>query len=609
MSCHCGAAGFRCIEMESNIHPFDASACSNVNSAWAAVAVEVLLRLGVHAFVISPGSRSTPLTLAAARNPKAKTTVVLDERTAGFVALGMAKRSRRPTVLICTSGSALAQYYPAVVEAAMSATPLVILSADRPPELQDCGAGQTIDQLKFFGEYARAAVHLGLPECSAERLAYLRQSLLFAVEKSLRGPAGPVQVNVPFRLPLEPTLGAAVVAPEVLSAAATVITRSCEAVRQAGQLDLVAVERLASHRHGIIVVGDYNPTEGAHEFVGAISAIAQKLGWPILTDVLNPLRTHLSAPEGLIVHYHSWLSAASVSAELAAQVTAVLQVGALPTSKRLRQWLGDLNAPAFSLSPHVQNLDPLHRISCPLVGCAADLACALPQTDAQTDWIHGWQAPERWMAEQIDQSMRACDELFEGKVAWLLARTVPAAAQVFVASSMSVRYAEYFWSAGQRAVSIFANRGANGIDGTLGTAVGLAQDAEPCYLLTGDLAFLHDSNALLLAQQLRGNLTVILINNAGGGIFEHLPVAAIEPEFEQYFATPQVVNVKMLCAAHGIAHQAVDSWPQFEHLLEEPSPRGLRILELVSDRKADAQRLAAWQAAWLSDFEKRNFTS
>jgi 2-succinyl-5-enolpyruvyl-6-hydroxy-3-cyclohexene-1-carboxylate synthase len=174
---------------------------------------------------------------------------------------------------------------------------------------------------------------------------------------------------------------------------------------------------------------------------------------------------------------------------------------------------------------------------------------------------------------------------------------------------MSVRYAEYFWSAGQRNASIFANRGANGIDGTLGTAVGLAQDAEPCYLLTGDLAFLHDSNALLLAQQLRGSLTVILINNAGGGIFEHLPVAVIEPEFERYFATPQTVDFKTLCTAHGIVHHAVDSWQQFEHILEEPSARGLRVLELVTDRKADAQRLAAWQAAWLSDFEKRNFTS
>jgi 2-succinyl-5-enolpyruvyl-6-hydroxy-3-cyclohexene-1-carboxylate synthase len=210
--------------------------------------MEVLARLGIEHVVISPGSRSTPLTLAAAKNPKLETLVILDERTAGFIALGIAKRSRKPVALICTSGTAAANYHPAVIEASLSGTPLLVLTADRPPELRDCSAGQTIDQIKLFGSSVRLFAEMSLPELLPERLAYLRQSMVHAVDRAVQIYPGPVHLNFPFR---EPLLASANAEPVVdatsLEQAATVVTRVTEAVSIGGALDTVAIERLSSH--------------------------------------------------------------------------------------------------------------------------------------------------------------------------------------------------------------------------------------------------------------------------------------------------------------------------------------------------------------------------
>jgi len=555
--------------------------------------VEVLARLGLESFVISPGSRSTPLTLAAARNPKVEAIPVLDERSAGFFALGLAKRSRKPVALICTSGSALANYFPAVVEASMSGTPLLILTADRPPELRDCSSGQTIDQLKFFGSYTRAFYELALPQVSPTMLAYLRQTLVHAVGQSLDLHAGPVHLNFPFRDPLEPSFDApGVIAAETLIAAATVLTRSCESVACGGFLDAVAVERLASHRYGLIVVGDYQLLRGDSDFASAVAQLSRQLGWPILSDVLNPLRSHADACPGLVTHYDTMLRS-GLDPSLESKVSAVLQLGALPTSKVLRAWLADLDAVSFLLSAGPQNVDPLHRVATVLRGTVNTLLDCLPLATVDANWIEQWLAAECVVAARVDQRLAELDSLFEGKVAWLLSRHLPPRSAVFLASSMSVRYAEFFWSAGNRLISIFSNRGANGIDGTLGTALGIAHGGRPAFLLTGDLAFLHDSNALLLREELKGSLTVVLINNNGGGIFEHLPVAKEANNFERFFATPQSVDLCQLCAAHGVSHIRISDWAELLAAIEAKARPGIRVLELLTDRKSDRVQLAA----------------
>lgn len=561
-----------------------------MNTAWGALAVEVLARLGVELAVVSPGSRSTPLTLATARNPKLEAIPVLDERSAGFIALGHAKRTRRPVALICTSGSAAVNYAPAVLEASMSGTPLLILTADRPPELRACSSGQTIDQLKLYGDLVRSFVELGLPSVAPEQLSYLRQQLVHAVDRSLNGNPGPVHVNFPFRDPLVPDMDASpVVAAEVLQDAATVIARPCEAVTFGAGFDAVAVERMCSHTKGLIVVGDVTPREGDECFADAVSMLSEKLGWPVLCDVLNPLRNHAGETRALVTRYDSILRDAGAADEL--EPTAILQIGPLPTSKVLRQWLQGLDAVAFLLSERPVNLDPLHRIAIPLTGSSHTLAEALIHQQAESSWVQAWLAYESRAVERIDAVLDGLDVCFEGKAAWLLSRHVPVGASVFLASSMSVRYAEYFWQAGSRGCSVFGNRGANGIDGTLGTALGVAHGGAATFLLTGDLAFLHDSNALLAADMVEGSLTVLLMNNGGGGIFEHLPVSEQSDVFERYFATPQPVDLQGLCEAHGVDYVCIDNWDTFIAAITQSPQRGIRVLELKTDRKADVERV------------------
>lgn len=562
---------------------FDELARSNVNSAWGALTMEVLARLGVQTVVTSPGSRSAPLTVAAVRNPKIEALTILDERSASFFALGLAKRTHRPVTLVCTSGSALANYMPAVVEASLSGTPLLLLTADRPPELQDCNSGQTIDQLKIFGDYVRHFHNLALPDSIL--FDYLRQTLVHTVTQSLQPRPGPVHLNFPFRDPLAPEAGVELIcSADALEKTATVITRSTESVTTVSGFDTVAVERLMSHQKGIIVVGTENPPCGDEAFADAVAILSRKLGWPVIADVLNPLRNHAGENETLLTTYDLFLRG-DASKDL--QPSAILQIGNLPTSKVLRAWLSKLDASSFLLTRLSDNTDPLHRVATPLYGDAHALAELLPHQKADPTWIEAWKLAESMTRAKLDAKLEAMEDCFEGKVAWLLSQNAPIGASVFLANSMSVRYGEYFWKPGNRAISTYCNRGANGIDGTLSTAMGVAHGGKPAILLTGDLAFLHDSNGLLAKHQMAGSLTVILINNAGSGIFEYLPVSEQKEVFESHFATPQGVDIKVLCQAHRIDYDCIKNWEALKESISDLPQSGLRILEFRTDRKAD----------------------
>ena len=573
-----------------NSSPFDELACSNANSVWGALAIEVLVRLGVETAVISPGSRSTPLTVAASRNARMEAIPVLDERSAGFFALGLAKRTQRPVVLVCTSGSAVVNYYPAVLEASMSGTPLLVLTADRPAELRDCSAGQTIDQTKIFGGFVRFFHELALPEIRSAMLAYLRQTLVHAVKISLQNNPGPVHLNFPFRDPLSPVLGhSSVVDSDTMESEATVVTRICESVHAEANLDRVAIERLVSHRRGLIVVGAVNPPQGGESFADNLSKIADKLGWPVLSDVLNPVRGYSDKYSALITHYDNLLRNDTFATNCTP--SAILQIGPLPTSKVLRAWLADLDAVSFLLSDQPINPDPLHRVAVPLFGTTEMLNALIQPQNTDSEWMEEWKTREQATLAALEVRFEQTDTFFEGKIAWLLSRHLPKGTPTFIANSMSVRYAEYFWCANNSACPIYCNRGANGIDGTLGTAMGMAHRGNPAVLLTGDLAFLHDSNALSVASEMKGSLTVILANNQGGGIFEHLPVSQLKDSFETYFATPQNVQIETLCQAYVIPHQRIWDWETLIESIKVLPKIGMRIIEIATDRKADCTRL------------------
>lgn len=556
----------------------------NPNSLWAGVLAETLARSGVCVAVVSPGSRSAPLTMALAANSRIEAIPLLDERSAGFFALGLAKERGGPVALVCTSGSAAANYLPAVVEAHESAVPLLVFTADRPPELRACAAGQTIDQQKLYGSYVVFQHELALPELGEARLRYLRQTVAHAVARSLTAGGGPVQLNVPFRDPLAPVSDGGATAQF-----ATTIDWERFFGHLAPPPPIVsgsAGSAITPEVHGVIVAGPALPGNPA-DAVAAVGEISRRLGWPVLADGASPLRFHAARVPHLVTTYDLVLRNTAVAERLQPEV--VLGLGSWPASKVLRSWLEERAPLIWLAAERPDNLDGLHGRTQQLVTSLRGLAANLPAARDESGYERMWARYEAKARSLLDEQLAAESALFEPKAAWLLAQHLPAGTPLFVASSMPVRDLEYVAPPGDRAIRPFCNRGANGIDGTLSTALGIAHGSgTPTVLLTGDLAFLHDTNGLLARPMLRGSLTVVLINNRGGGIFEHLPVAHYEPPFEKFFAMPQEADLAKLCAAYGVEHVAVRDWPQFEELIKKLPTTGIRVLEIATDRKRDA---------------------
>jgi len=553
----------------------------NANSLWAGVLVETLVRLGLRRAVVSPGSRSAPLAFALARHPELESIPVLDERSAAFFALGMAKRDRKPVLLVCTSGTAGANFLPALIESQESGTPLIAITADRPPEMRGCASGQTIDQQKLFGDHVNFYQELALPEAAEPLLRYLRQTVAHAWASALSPRAGPVHLNAVFRDPLPPIVDGST-------------ERFAEGIDWAGffahlspGLPAEPIEAGPSWppgTRGVIVAGPAQPPD-PEAYAASVGEIARKLGWPVLADGMSPARHHSSLVPHMVTAYDAILRDAAAADRL--RPDAVLCLDDWPTSKVLRAWLEKHDVPSWIATTRPENRDSLHGRTRRLAMSAGALAAGLLSAEAVPGHREAWSAAEGRARTVLDETLRVEAGLFEPKAAWLLAQYLPKGTPVFVASSMPVRDAEWFWPPNDRRIRPYFNRGANGIDGTLSTALGTAHGGAPAVLLTGDLALLHDMGAFLLRRRFRGGLTVVLVNNRGGGIFEHLPVAQFEPPFEEFFATPQDADFERLCAAFGIPHILVRDWPHFTGLIGE-LPGGIRVLELRTDRKKDA---------------------
>jgi 2-succinyl-5-enolpyruvyl-6-hydroxy-3-cyclohexene-1-carboxylate synthase len=558
----------------------------NVNALWGSVVAESLVRSGVSRVVVSPGSRSTPLAFAFARHPGIEAIPVLDERSASFFALGLAKRDLRPVALLCTSGSAGAHYLPAVIEAHEAGVPLVVITADRPPEMRGCASGQTIDQHRLFGIYSSFYHELAVPELSLPLFRYLRQTIAHAVERALAPYPGPVHLNAPFRDPLVPSEdeGAS-------DAFGEAIDWEGFFAHLAPPAPVLAVSELPafSHSvHGLIVAGPALTRDPAG-YAASVGTVARKLGWPVLADGLSPVRNHAAAVPHLVTRYDAILRSPASAESLKPEF--VLCLGEWPTSKVLRGVIDASGAPVVFVTDRPDNRDALHGATRRLVLPLDALARGLPAADAPNGYERLWALHESRTQAALDRLLASEEGLVEPKAAWLLSRHLPAGTSLSVANSMPVRDMEFVWSANDSAIRVFCSRGANGIDGTLSTALGIAHGGAPTVLLTGDLAFLHDSNGLLIEPKFKGSLTVVLINNRGGGIFEHLPVAQFDPIFEEYFATPQEVDFAKLCSAHGVAHVHVEDWSHFQSLVSSLPGHGIRVLELATDRKRDA----AWR--------------
>jgi 2-succinyl-5-enolpyruvyl-6-hydroxy-3-cyclohexene-1-carboxylate synthase len=566
----------------------------STNSVWASVLVETLHRLGLQTAVICPGSRSAPLAVAFARQDQIESIPVLDERSAAFFALGMARRTGKPTAVVCTSGTAGANFYPAVIEATESRVPLLVLTADRPPELRDCNAGQTVDQQKLYGTYPNWYSELTVPALDWSLLAYLRQTLIQAWERSQYPVPGAVHLNLPFRDPLAPVLQSA-----AQEFAAQVSEGQVERFF-AGIQPLADRDGIAAYSpspiitpadwqtgRGIIIAGVAQP-QSPRSYCEAIAQLSRQLGLPVLAEGLSPVRNYAVLNPYLISTYDLILRHPDWSDKLRPEF--VIRVGDMPTSKELRQWLTHSQPRQWIVDPSDRNLDPLHlqttHLRCSVQQLVSGLTGAAKSPDSYTQH---WCDLESQARQAIDQTLASVQPLIESKAAWLLSQHLPAETPIFIANSTAVRDVEWFWRPGNTQIQPYVNRGANGIDGTLSTALGIVHRQQASVLLTGDLALLHDSNGFLLNNQFQGHLTIVLINNNGGGIFELLPIAQFDPPFEAFFATPQAIDIAQLCAAYGVEHEPIHTWNQLIDRLQVLPSQGIRVLELGCDRKLSAQ--------------------
>ncbi len=496
-------------------------------------------RCGLEHACTSPGSRSAPLVLSLVRESRIRCWSHIDERCAGFFALGAAKASGRPVAVSCTSGTAAANLTPAVIEAQQARVPLLVLTADRPPELRDVGAGQTIDQLKLYGGAVKWFVEVGVHEATPETMRWIRALACRAYWTALGGASGPVHLNFPFREPL--------VLSERLPDAEGGRSDGQPWVTRTGPEPAAATELPSLPARGVIVAGRH---ERGPELGHAAARFAERAGYPLLADPLSGARHGPAA----VSRYDLLLREQHFTERMRPEL--VIRTGELPTSKPLRSWLASLRGvPQIALDPEGAWQDPAAALGATIAADPAAVLSALtPGGPSDPDWLARWRAADDQASDVIDSVLG--DGLSEPLVAARIGDWLPREATLFVASSMPVRDLELFSGAHELAPRVLSNRGANGIDGTVSSAFGVAAaQPGPVVLLTGDVALLHDIGGLLAARRLRLELTIVLLNNDGGGIFHFLPVAAESDVFGEHVATPHGVDFGRAAALYGLAYE------------------------------------------------------
>ena len=561
---------------------------TNANTALASAFAEELARGGLRLAVISPGSRSTPLALALWRQPEIEVKVIVDERSAGFFALGAAQASREPVALLCTSGTALVNYHPAVVEADESGVPLVVLSADRPPELRGIGAGQTIDQIKSFGASVRWFCEVGTHEADDSGLLHYRSVACRALAAA-RGEArpGPVHLNLPWREPLAPVpVEGAVRATDPLA----LNGRDGRPLTAVTHIDLepspFLLDEVAGHIGnaiaGVIVAGrQLDP-----ELREPLAHLARVSGFPILADPTSQVRcgphdrSHVIAAYDLLLREEHF--ARSVVPDL------ILRFGEMPTSKPLRAWVAASGADQIAIDPYGGWNEPTNQAAAILRADPTELASGWA---ARVEGLEGRErpAPARWTEAEaasqaaLDEALRGEDEISEPALHRALGAAHRDGDLVYTSSSMPIRDQEAFLAAGETNALFLSNRGANGIDGLISSGIGAAQaSGRPTTILTGDLGFLHDIGALPALRDVATPVRIVVIDNDGGGIFHFLPQESVlgTDEFEALLGTPRSVDVAKAAALFDLPHRRIDSLAE----LPDALAGGTGLIEVKTNR-------------------------
>jgi 2-succinyl-5-enolpyruvyl-6-hydroxy-3-cyclohexene-1-carboxylate synthase len=588
--------------------------------------VDELVRCGMRHACTSPGSRNAPIALTLANEPRLSCHSHIDERCAGFFALGVAKASGLPVAVTCTSGTAAAELLPAAVEAHEARVPLLLLTADRPPELREVGAGQSVDQLKLFGSAAKWFFEVSPPDASEASLRWMRTLACRAYWTALQGRPGVVHLNLPLREPLvidEPLPPDRTGRPDGQPYVRRVQPTSVPGSEQRRLRELVC-----GRPKGVVVAGRWERdsdvgVDGALAddagtgtatagdstdrcpLAAAAARFCEASGWPLLADPLSGARRGGAA----IAHYDALLRDESFARRMRPDI--VLRVGDLPVSKPLRQWLASMpEVPQVALDPEGAWQDPA-SVVCEFLAldpaaALEDLGDTVIEGSAAEEWLQGWRGADERAGEAIQAALGS--ELSEPMLARELGVLLPADATLFVASSMPVREIESFWPVRGDPPRVLCNRGASGIDGVVSSAFGVAAARNgPAVLLIGDVALAHDIGGLLAAGRLGLSLTIVLVDNAGGGIFDFLPVAsapmarepagsptpseegaAAEDVFTRHVATPTGLDFATAAALYGLRHERVSDVPSFRSALERgiASPRS-SIVEVRSEGEAN----------------------
>ena len=530
--------------------------------------VDELFNLGVREAVFSPGSRSTALAMLFEEYKKYDTYVNIDERSAAFFALGIAKANRRPVVLVCTSGSAAAHHFPAITEAKTSRIPLIILTADRPAELQFVGAPQTLDQTRFFGNFVNHFENLEAPQPQAKNFwTYPRKVAQRAFLSALDQMAGPVQINVPLRDPLVPELKS-----ENYEKGRSKLPFKFFKGQQSASFD----EALLSSK--TLILAGANSSENYSE---SLLKLAEHLKAPILADPLSNLRNHNSP--FVMDSYDAFLANDDLKTDLKAE--SILLFGQMPVSKRLQQFIAlNDDAEFIQVDPALAYRNPSLTTTITVQSNVATFANSIQKVNQDFSYLEKWQKAQEKMRHQLEKVAQE-ENPFEGRFVQELQKHLKALdAQLLVSNSMEIRDIDYWWKKEDSKVRILGNRGVNGIDGTESTALGIATTGKPTVLLTGDLSMLHDLNGLIIGKTHELNLTIVLFNNDGGGIFHHLAQKGV-PNFDYLFSTPHGLNFEGLAELTGLDYHLVSNYAdfgqQFETSIRQP---GIHLLEIKTDK-------------------------
>lgn len=549
--------------------------------------VSALVISGVEQVVVSPGSRSTPLAYAFASTKELTLHRQVDERAAAFYALGLAKSTAKPVVLLCTSGTAAANYYPAIVEAKYARIPLIVLTADRPHELREVGAPQTINQVRLYGENVKWSAEFPIPDEAPQTLGYIERHTVRAINIATSAPFGPVHLNIPFREPLLIDFQAQLPRASFAKSYMSELAPSKQAIEELEHI-------IQQTKTGMIIIGEL-PLGTNTEYLWAFIRKAQ---WPVMIESLSNLRTEV--PEDCQLFVISTYDALMRNERFKRNVTpqTVIRFGAQPVSKFLMQFITQSKPqhyiiidedPMYRDSTHVST----HFIEALVGSWLADINIENPVSEVA--FAQFWKMADLLAQDVIENYKNIAND--EGALVQEMLEHMPEGADIFVSSSMPIRDIDTFLSTSTKDLQVFANRGANGIDGVTSTALGFSSGRKErsTYLLIGDLAFLHDANAFIATRYQACDLTIIVLNNDGGGIFSYLPQASVEAHYEDLFGTPTALTFEQMASMYAMDYTATKSSDAFIEALTTPKQADVKLIEAFTNR---AENVSEHRTLW-----------